>query len=73
MIGGDEMQLDMEQLFPNISSKSGISVKDNRMRHDMSLEYIIHENLSHIGGGKYVLKRIEMSRFGKTINNHHDD
>ena len=43
------------------------------MRHAMKLEDMIHEKLSHSGGGKWVLKSIEMSIFGKTIYYHHDD
>jgi hypothetical protein len=59
MIGGAEMQLgalEMEQFFPKIVGKSGISVRDNRMRHAMKLEDIIHENLSHCGCCEWVLE-----------------
>jgi hypothetical protein len=50
LIGGVEMQLgalEMKQFLPKIAGKSGISVRDNRMRHAMKLEDIIHEKLSH--------------------------
>jgi hypothetical protein len=39
----------------------------------MNLDDMIHENLSHNGGGKWVLKSRKMSLLGKMINNHHDD
>jgi hypothetical protein len=60
MIGSVEMQLgalETEQFFPKIASKSGITIKDNRMRHALKLEDIIHENLSHYGGCEWVLER----------------
>jgi hypothetical protein len=43
------------------------------MRHAMNIEDSVHEKLSHIGGGKWVLKSIEMSISRKTINETHDD
>ena len=76
MIGGGETQLgslESRQLFLKIASESWISVRDNRMRHAMMFEDIIHENMSHCGFGQCVLKSTEMSIFGKTINCHHDD
>jgi hypothetical protein len=41
MIGSAKMQLgalETEQFFPKSDGKSGISVRDNRMRHAMKLE-----------------------------------
>jgi hypothetical protein len=76
MIGGIEMKqgsLEPKQLFLKIVGESGISVRDNRMRHAMKLEYIICETLSHYGCSEWVLKRKKMSIFGKTINYQHDD
>jgi hypothetical protein len=43
------------------------------MRHAMKLEDLIHENLSHIGCCKWVLKRKEMSILGKAIKYHRDE
>jgi hypothetical protein len=43
------------------------------MQHAMKFEDIIHENLGHYGCGEGMVKIIEMSIFGKTINHHHDD
>jgi hypothetical protein len=59
--------------LPKSVGESGILVRDNRMRHAMKFEDIIHENLSHCGCSEWVLKRKEMSIFGKMINYHHDD
>jgi hypothetical protein len=76
MIGDVEMQLGAlypEQFFPKIVGESGISFINNRMRHAMKLEDMIHETLSQNGCGKWVLKSTEMSIVGKTINDHHDD
>jgi hypothetical protein len=59
MIGGVEMQLgslESEQFLPKIVGESWISVRDNRMRHAMEFEYIIHKKLSHYGCGERVLK-----------------
>jgi hypothetical protein len=42
------------------------------MRHAMNLEDLMHENLSHSGGCKWVLERTKMRILGKTINYHHD-
>jgi hypothetical protein len=56
MIGSVEMQLGSlkpEKFLPKIAGESGISVRDNRMRHAMKFEYIIHENLSHYGCGEW--------------------
>jgi hypothetical protein len=61
----------MKSLY--ILGESGIYVIDNRMRHAMKIEDIIHENLSHCGCGEWVLKSTKMSIFGNTINYHHDD
>jgi hypothetical protein len=52
---------------------SGISIRDNGMRHVMKLEDMIHEKLRHCGCSEWVLKRTLMSIFGKMINDHHDD
>jgi hypothetical protein len=76
MIGGVDMQLgalEKEQFLPKIACKSGISVRNNRMRHAMKLEDIIHENLSHHGCCERVLESKKMSIFGKTINYNRDD
>jgi hypothetical protein len=59
MIGGVEMQLgslEPKQLLPKITSETWIFVRDNRMRHAMKFEYIIHENLNYCGCGEWVLK-----------------
>jgi hypothetical protein len=58
-ISNDEMKLgslEVEHFLPKIARKSGILFRDNRMRHEMNLEDIIHENLSHCGGCEWVLK-----------------
>jgi hypothetical protein len=58
MIDSVEMQLGAlwpEHLLPNIAGESGISIRNNRMRHAMKLEDMIHEYLSHSGCGKWVL------------------
>jgi hypothetical protein len=76
MIGGTEIQLgslELKQFLPKIVGESWISVNDNRMRHAMKFEYIIHKKLSHCGCGEWVLKSTKLSIFGKTINYHHDD
>jgi hypothetical protein len=39
----------------------------------MKLEDMIHEKYRHSGCSKWMLKSIEMSILGKTINYHHDD
>ena len=49
--------LEPKQFFPKIASESGIYVKDNRMRHAMKLEYIIHDYLRNYGCGEWLLKR----------------
>jgi hypothetical protein len=49
MIGNAEMHfgsVEPEQFLPKIVGESWISVRDNRMRHSMRFEDIIHENLS---------------------------
>jgi hypothetical protein len=48
-----------------IAGESGVSIRNNRMRHAMKLEDLIHEKLSHSGGGKWVLKSTKMSILGK--------
>jgi hypothetical protein len=76
MIGGSEMKLgalEMEEFFPKIVGISGISIRDNIMRHAMKLENIIHENLSHRGCCERVLESTKMSIFGKMINYQHDE
>jgi hypothetical protein len=47
----------LEQFLPKIVGESGIFVRDNRMRHAMKLEDIIHEYLSHPGCIEWVLNR----------------
>jgi hypothetical protein len=59
--------------LPKIDGESGVSVRDNRIKHAMKLEDIIHEYLSHCGGCEWVLKSIKMSIFGEKIYYHHDD
>jgi hypothetical protein len=76
MISFVEMQLGalkLEQLLPKIAGESWVAIKNNRMRQAMKLEDLIHEELSHNGGCKWVLKSTEMRILGKTINYHHDD
>jgi hypothetical protein len=48
-------------------------VGENRMRHAMEFEYIVHQILSHCGCGERVLQSIEMSIFGKMIYYNDDD
>jgi hypothetical protein len=76
MIICDEMKLgalQLEQLLPKIASESWVAIRNNIMWHAMNLEDTIHENLSHRGRCKWVLKSIEMRILGKEIKNHHDD
>jgi hypothetical protein len=76
MISYAEMQLGslyLEWLLPKIVGGSWVMIKNNRMWHAMKLEDLIHENLSHCGCCKWVLKSAEMRILGKAINNHHDD
>ena len=76
MIGSAKMKLgapETEQFLLKIVGKSGISIRDNIMRHALKLEDIIHENLSHCGCCESVLESTEMSIFGKMIHDHHDD
>jgi hypothetical protein len=50
MIGSFEMKLgalDSEQFWPKIAGECWISIRNNRMRHAMNLEDMIHEKLSH--------------------------
>jgi hypothetical protein len=56
-----------------IVGESGVSVRDNRIRHAMKLEDIIHEDSSHCGSCECMLKRTKMSIFGETIEEHHDE
>jgi hypothetical protein len=76
MISGVEIQLgslEPKKFLPKIVGESWNSVKDNRMRHAMKFENIIHENLSHCGWGERILKSTEMSTFGKKIDYHHGE
>jgi hypothetical protein len=57
--------------LPKIVGESGISIRNNKMRHNMKLEDMIHENLIHNAGGKWVLKSKKMRILGKTSNYHH--
>jgi hypothetical protein len=59
--------------LPKNVGEHGILFKDNKMMHAMKFEDIIHKKLSHYACGEGMLKSIEMSIFGKTINHHHDD
>jgi len=57
---GTEMQLgflDFQQFLPKLVGESSILVRDNRMRHAMEFEYIIHKKLNHSGCVEWVLKR----------------
>jgi hypothetical protein len=49
--------LEPGQFLQKITGESWIAVRDNRMRHAMKFEYIIHKNLIHYGCGERVLKR----------------
>jgi hypothetical protein len=76
MISCAEMQFDalyLEQFLPKIACEIWVTIKNNRVWHDMKLEDLIHEYLSHCGCCKQVLKGAKMSILGKVINNHHDD
>jgi hypothetical protein len=59
--------------LPKIGGESWVTIRNNIMRHAMNLEDPIHENLSHHGRFKWVLKSTEMRILGKEIKNHHDD
>jgi hypothetical protein len=59
--------------LPKIVGEIGVFVRDNRIRHAMKLEKIIHEDWNHCGGCEWVLKSTKMSIFGDTIDDHHDD
>jgi hypothetical protein len=63
----------IEQFFPKMVGESGISVRDNIIRHAMKLDDIIHEHLSHCGCSKWVLNNTKMSIFGDMIVDHHDE
>jgi hypothetical protein len=70
MVGSAEMQLgslEIEPFLPKIIGKSCISFIENRMRHALKYEYIIHENLSHCECGERVLKSTKMSIFGSQL------
>jgi hypothetical protein len=59
MIGYAEMQMGSlypEKFLPKLVGESGILVRDNRMRHAMKLEDMIHETLSHCGCSEWVLE-----------------
>jgi hypothetical protein len=66
-------QLSGNEPILGLNSESWVVIKNNRVWHVMNLEDLIHENLSHHGCYKWVLKSMEMSILGKVINNHHDD
>jgi hypothetical protein len=75
VIGNAEMQLGslyVEKFLPKIEGGSGVSVRDNRIRHAMKLEDIIHEDLSHYSSYEWVSKRKKMRIFGEMIYDHHD-
>jgi hypothetical protein len=59
--------------LPKNVGESGVSVRDNRIRHAMKLEDIIHEYLIHFGGCEWVLKSTKMIIFGEAINEHRDE
>jgi hypothetical protein len=59
--------------FDIIFQRDASSQRNNRVWHAMKLEDLIHENLSHRGCCKQVLKSTEMIILGKEINNHHDE
>jgi hypothetical protein len=62
MIDSVEMELgalDTKQFLPNIVGKSGISVKDNRMRHDMKLECILTGKKQGYKVGNKILRQIK--------------
>jgi hypothetical protein len=48
-------------------------VGDNRMRHAMEFEDIIHKTLSHCGCNEQVLKRVKMIMIGNNIYYNQDD
>jgi hypothetical protein len=61
MIDGTKMQLgslEPEKVLPKITSESWISVIDKIMRHAMTFNDSIHENLIHCGCSEWVLKRM---------------
>jgi len=47
--------------------------RNNRVRHAMKLEDLVHENLSHCGCSKWVVKSEKMRILGKAIHHHHYD
>jgi hypothetical protein len=76
MIIGDEIHLgalNLEQFLPKIVGESWVAIINNRMQHEMKLEDVIHEKLSHNGCCKWVLKSKKMRIPGKAIDYHHDD
>jgi hypothetical protein len=76
MISCAELQfcaLYLEQFLPKIACESWVAIRNSRVRHAMKLEDLIHEDLSHRGCCKWVLKGAEMTVLGKAINNHHDN
>jgi hypothetical protein len=48
--------LELEQFLPNVVGKIWIMVGDNKVRHAMEFEFIIHENFSHYVCGECVLE-----------------
>jgi hypothetical protein len=76
MISCAEMQLgalELKQFLPKIACEIWVTIRNNRVRHAMKLEDLVHENLSHRGCSKWVLKSAEMRILGKAIHNHHYD
>jgi hypothetical protein len=65
--------MELEQFLPKSVSESSIMIRNNRMRHSMEFEDIIHKHLSHYGCCEWVLKRKKMSIFGKMVHYYHDD
>jgi hypothetical protein len=53
--------------LPKIATESGVFVRDNRIRHAMNLEDIMHEYLSHYGAYECVLKTTKMIIYGEMI------
>jgi hypothetical protein len=76
IIGGAEMQvgsLEPEKFLLKIIGESGFTVRDNRTRHAMEFEDIIHKKLIHCGCCEWVLMSTKMSIFGKVFYYNHDD
>jgi hypothetical protein len=60
MISGVEMQLGFlnpEQFLLKNVGESWITVGDNKVRHAMEFENIIHKHLMQCGCGEWVLRR----------------